>query len=221
MVLDLSFGKRCYDFLGSHRHLYRSIRWGVCLGREDYLQARAISKLAPDPGDTVLDLACGTGVNFPDLLARVGPSGRVIAVDYSDGMLEAARAKARNNGWRNVEFIQTDATILDLPRESLDGALCTFGLSAMPGEREALERVARALKPGAGFVSLDAKAFTGQARVLNPVLGPVFKYTTNWNYHKNVVESLREIFGELDVEEYNGGCNYLAVGVRRSGSSSR
>ena len=85
------------------------------------------------------------------------------------------------------------------------------------GERQA----DRALKPGAGFVSLDAKAFTGQARVLNPVLGPVFKYTTNWNYHKNVVESLREIFGELDVEEYNGGCNYLAVGVRRSGSSSR
>ncbi|WP_423787732.1 class I SAM-dependent methyltransferase, partial [Klebsiella pneumoniae] len=79
----------------------------------------------------------------------MGSSGRIIAVDYSDGMLDAARAAAENNGWHNIDFIQADATALSLPPQSLDGALCTFGLSAMPGERQALLRVAQSLKGGA------------------------------------------------------------------------
>jgi demethylmenaquinone methyltransferase/2-methoxy-6-polyprenyl-1,4-benzoquinol methylase len=145
----------------------------VGLGREGYPQRLAFERLAPKRGDTVLDLACGTDVNSSDLLTHVGPSGRIIAVDYSDGMLDPARAEARNNGWRNIEFIQADAAALSLP-QSLDGVLCTFGLSAMPGERQALLRIAGSLKSGARFVSLDAKAFTGAPSFLNHVFGSHF-----------------------------------------------
>jgi len=211
MVLDNQFGQRVYDWLGRHRRVYRAIRWNVCLGRENAIQEKAIASLALSPGDTVLDLACGAGVNLAQLQERIGRTGRIIAVDYSTGMLETARAVSAARGWTNIEFRQGDAARLDLPPQSLDAAICTFALSAMPGERAALARVAQALKPGARFVALDAKLFTGCARIFNPVAGPIFKYTTNWDYEKDVIGSLRGTFGEVRVTEYNGGCNFIAV----------
>ena len=101
-----------------------------------------------------------------------------------------------------------------LPAECLDGAICTFGLSAMPGELAALRRVAAALKPGACLVVLDAKTFTGWARIFNPVAGPLFQYTTNWNYKKDVVGCIGVVFSQVRVEEFNSGCNFIAVARR-------
>ena len=81
----------------------------------------------------------------------------------------------------------------------------------MPGEYAAIRRVAEALKPEARFVVLDAKAFTGWARRLNPVLGPLFKYTTAWSYEKDVPPMLRRTFRQVDIQEFHAGCNYIAV----------
>lgn len=81
----------------------------------------------------------------------------------------------------------------------------------MPGEAEALRRVASALKPGARFVILDCKAFTGWARVFNPLIGPLFKYTTNWDYEKDVVSVIRSVFQDVRIREFHAGCNYIAV----------
>jgi demethylmenaquinone methyltransferase/2-methoxy-6-polyprenyl-1,4-benzoquinol methylase len=219
MVLDLSHGRRVYDWLGVHKRVYRGIRWSVCFGRERYLQERAVAGLALKQGDSVLDLACGAGVNLPYLFDQVGPSGRIVAVDYSAGMLATARAAANAKGWSNVEFRQEDAAHLDLPPASFDGALCTFGLSAMPGEVAALAHAAVALKPSARFVVLDAKLFTGLARVFNPIAGPIFKYTTNWDYKKDVLRSFREALGEVTLDEYNSGSNFIAIGTKRSRDS--
>jgi len=211
MVLNLAFGKKLYDWFGKHEGVYTIVRWISCLGRERYFRRRLIAALAVRPGEIVLDLACGAGFNLPDLRACVGPGGKIIALDYSEGMLAAARARAQKRGWTNIEFMQADATQIDLPPNSLDGVLCTFGLSAMPGELAALQRVANAMKPGARFVAFDAKPFTGWGRFLNPVSKPIFKYATNWNYSKDIPASLRAVFGAVDVEEHNSGLNYIAI----------
>ena len=107
---------------------------GVCFGKERRLPRHAIAAIGPKRGDVVLDLACGTGVNLPHFVAVVGPSSRVVAVDYSEGMLNAAQRKAEANAWSNIEFRQTDGACLELPEASLEGAICTFGLSAMSDE---------------------------------------------------------------------------------------
>ncbi len=109
MVLDLSHGKKVYDWLGVHKGVYRGVRWSVCFGREKRLQARAIAAIGLNENDTVLDLACGAGVNLPYLFDKVGPSGKIVAVDYSEGMLATARAAAEANRWPNIEFRQEDA----------------------------------------------------------------------------------------------------------------
>jgi ubiquinone/menaquinone biosynthesis C-methylase UbiE len=215
MALDLAFGKRVYDWFGQHPRVYATIRWIACLGRERNLQELAIVAIGLRTGDIVLDLACGAGVNLAGLEARVGGAGKIIALDYSPGMLDTARARSREQGWTNIEFRLGDAACLELPVECLDGAICTFGLSAMPGELAALRRVAEALKPGTCLVVLDAKTFTGWARILNPVAGPLFQYSTNWNYKKDVVGCIRATFDEVQVAEYNSGCNFIAVARRK------
>lgn len=211
-VLDLAFGGRLYDWFGSHERVYRVVRWVACLGRVKYLRRQTMAALAVQPGDTVLDLACGAGFNLPYLWECVGPEGTIIALDYSEGMLAAARKKAQAQGWTNIKFVQADATQMDMEANSLDGAICTFGMSAMPGEQDALQRVAKAMKPGARFVAFDAKPFTGWGRVMNPISQPLFKYSTNWDYKKDIMASLQSVFPVLEVEEYNSGCNYIAVG---------
>ena len=210
-TLDRQFGKRVYDWLGQHPRFYRGIRWTVCFGRERFLQRTAMQAVGLKAGDTVLDLACGAGSNLAFLREMVGPEGSILAVDYSTGMLEQAKAIANQRGWSNIQFMEADAAELSLPKWSLDGAVCTFALSAMPGEQEAIRNVASALKPGARFVVLDAKAFTGWAAHLNPLVGPIFKYTTAWSYEKDVPPLLRRYFGEVDIREFHSGCNYVAV----------
>jgi demethylmenaquinone methyltransferase/2-methoxy-6-polyprenyl-1,4-benzoquinol methylase len=211
MVLDLAFGRKLYDWFGAHASVYRAVRWISCLGREQSLQRLAIAAIGLKQGDAVLDLACGAGVNLPYLRERVGPEGKILALDYSEGMLAVARETAEKHGWTNVEFAQADATQMELEANSLDGAICTFGLSAMPGELAALQRVAKAMKPGARFVAFDAKPFTGWGRIINPINQPLFKYATNWNYSKDVLASLHTVFDAVEVEEHNSGCNYIAV----------
>jgi demethylmenaquinone methyltransferase/2-methoxy-6-polyprenyl-1,4-benzoquinol methylase len=212
MVLDLAFGRKLYDWFGVHERIYRTVRWVSCLGRVRHFRLVTITALAVQPGDTVLDLASGAGFNLPYLRECVGPEGKIVALDYSEGMLSAAMKKAEKLGWTNIEFVRADAAQMDLEPNSLDGVICTFGLSAMPGELAALQRVAKAMKPGTRFVAFDAKPFTGWGRVINPVSQPLFKYATNWDYSKDTIASLRSVFGAVEVEEHNGGCNYVAVG---------
>ena len=73
-----------------------------------------MTALGLKPGDTVLEVGAGTGRNFPYLVEAVGPSGTVIGVDASPGMLAEARKLIERNGWSNVELLQQDATQLEV-----------------------------------------------------------------------------------------------------------
>lgn len=73
------------------------------------------------PGATVVDIGCGTGLNFALLEEAIGPTGRIVAVDLSDDMLAAARRRTQKYGWDNVELLQVDATTVT-PRTFTDRA---------------------------------------------------------------------------------------------------
>ena len=75
-----------YDRFSSLIDLFRDWPYGKA-------RAAAIEELHLQPGDCVVDLFCGTGVNFEPLLAGIGPAGRVVAVDGSEAMLERARRR--------------------------------------------------------------------------------------------------------------------------------
>lgn len=73
--------------------------------------------LALPPGATVVDVGCGTGLNFASTLAAIGPAGRIIGIDASSGMLAAALRRVQVAGWDNVTLVAGDArALLDLLR---------------------------------------------------------------------------------------------------------
>src|SRR5919204_3918272 len=69
----------------------------------------AATRLRSGPGAVILVPGCGTGSDFAHLVETIGPTGRIIGVDPSEGMLERASAKIERNGWSNVTLIHRDA----------------------------------------------------------------------------------------------------------------
>lgn len=130
---------------------------------------RAVRALGLKPGDTVLEIGAGTGRNFPYLVDAVGPTGTIIGVDASSGMLAEARKLIERKGWSNVELHQQDATQLDVDRE-IDGVLFSMSYSAMPEPRPALARAWERLRPSARVVILDMGLTQGGPyRLLDPI----------------------------------------------------
>lgn len=135
-----------------------------------------VSALDLKKGMTVLDVACGTGLDFPYLHKAVGPKGRIIAIDISPGMLEKAKQRVRENGWHNFEFILGDAGKVHLPRA--DAAVAFWCMISMPDYRKALRNVVSSLRLGAGLAVLDFKLMEGLPGVpFNPVFKAVCRLT--------------------------------------------
>ena len=110
----------------------------------DRQRRKIIERLRLAPGDTVVDLGCGTGANFPFLEKAVGPSGRIIGVDLSAAMLERARSRLQRNGWMNVDLVEADVRDYALP-PGVAGVVAAFALEMVPEYDAVIERIANAL----------------------------------------------------------------------------
>lgn len=103
---------RTYDLSSN---LYRMI--GFRMGA---FRKACVGALALRAGDNVVELGCGTGLNFPLLHQAVGPKGSIVGVDMTDAMLVKAQERVRRHGWSNVELIQADAAQYKF-RSQVDG----------------------------------------------------------------------------------------------------
>lgn len=162
-----------------------------------------VSVLELEKGAVVLDIACGTGFNFPFLVEAIGPEGRVVAVDISPAMLQRARGYALKNGWENVEFILGDVTETRLPEA--DAAAAFWCLVSIPHYRLALKNIVSSLRNGGRLAVLDFKrmdSFPG--RVLNPIFEMIGRMT-----HQDVTRepwlAMEEILASLEMREWKFG----------------
>ncbi len=157
-----------YDMLSGERPVYRTGR------------VSGIGALRLRPGALVLDIGCGTGLNFPLIREAIGPAGRIVGVDASAHMLAQARAKAERRGWRNITLDDADATSLTPGwlnghlgahhgPEGADAVLFTYSLSVMTNWPEAWRAATAAARPGARVAVVDLQAPTGPATALTPL----------------------------------------------------
>jgi ubiquinone/menaquinone biosynthesis C-methylase UbiE len=138
---------------------------------------RAVVALNLRPGDVVLEIGAGTGRNFPYLVDAVGPTGTVIGVDASAGMLSEAEKLVEREGWSNVQLLRQDATKLEIRRE-VDAVLFSLSYSAMPEPRPALALAWQRLRAGGRVVVMDLGLTEGGfARLLGPIARLLLKFT--------------------------------------------
>jgi ubiquinone/menaquinone biosynthesis C-methylase UbiE len=93
----------------------------------EFLSTRTVERLGLRPGQSVLDAACGTGPATIAAARCIGPAGRVVGVDYAEGMLAVARRKVAASGVQGVSLVQGDITALPYGAE-FDSVICVLGI---------------------------------------------------------------------------------------------
>src|SRR5204863_2546830 len=93
------------------------------------------------PGEKLIDIACGTGlVSFP-AAEKLGPNGFVLATDISDSMVKIGNESAKEKNYTNIRFERMDAEELNVPEEEYDVAVCALGLMYVPDPVKALKEM--------------------------------------------------------------------------------
>jgi ubiquinone/menaquinone biosynthesis C-methylase UbiE len=139
--------------------LYDSLaRWFVSRGREQEFRQTIVDLAQLQPGETVLDVGCGTGTQALLAYERVGETGRVCGIDPSVQLLAGARRKAARRGLP-INFQSGGIEQLSFPDQSFDVVLSTFMMHHLPDDlkRQGLSEIARVLKPGGRLLVVDFK----------------------------------------------------------------
>lgn len=192
----------------------RPYQWLVpfyLLGNEGRLRRKVVDALYLQQGQSVLDVGCGTGRNFPYIIERIGPQGRLIGLDYTPAMLEEAQRLTDRRGWSNVELIRGDAAELSL-HDPADAALSTLAMTVIPDYRQALQRMVASVRPGGRVAIADARrSERAYARPFNFVADLL-----GWGAAADVArrpwEHLGELLHDASYEDFFLGFFYVAAG---------
>ena len=223
--------QRNYDRLARRYDALNRLVFDRLLGLESW-RARTVEQLGLAEGQSVLDIACGTGLNLPLLRAAVGESGRVVGLDYSQGMLDEARRRVSEAGWRNVDLVQGDAAVLANVGGPFDAVISTWALGIVDDLPAALARALEVLEPAGRLAILDfhsTRPTNRIARILNPV--------AHWFLRRSGVDTpedlddgrlrdrwrvgkaqLRQGLTGVDEVEYLDGTGFMLSGTRATGT---
>ena len=183
---------------------------------------RAVQALGLRTGATVVDMACGTGLNFGLIERAIGPRGRLIGVDLTDAMLAHAQHRVEANGWGNVSLVQSDAVGFEFPA-GIDAIMSTYALSQVPDSAAVIAHGAAALSEGGRWAVLDLKVPDNTPRWLTQ-LGTAtvrpFAWIDEWVMRRPwaaIRTAMQEELADPSWTELFFGSAFLAAGSKRPG----
>lgn len=186
------------------------------LGYREYAyRRRGVNSLRLRPGDTVVELCCGTGINFSLLQEKVGPTGRIIGVDLTDAMLEQARKKIARHAWQNVELVHSDVARYQFPL-GINGVFSSFALALCPEYDQVVKRAYDALAPRGRFAELGLTRPRGWLRALEPLfMALVRPFGDPEPYIDNRIwESVERHFDHTTTRWFYLNISYLVTGEK-------
>lgn len=213
-----------YDRMNTLLSFYQHKRW----------RKFTMKKMGVKPGDSAIDVCCGTG-DWTIALAKASQTGQVVGLDFSVNMLKVAQQKIHEQGLEGqIELIEGDAMRLPFPDHSFDHATIGFALRNVPDLVQVLKEMKRVVKPGGQVVSLELSKPTWPLfravylfyfeRIL-PWLGKIFanqykqyrwlpESLVHFPNYKELAHILEEEVGLADVEVYplTGGITALHIG---------
>ena len=178
---------------------------------------RAAARTRLQPGDSALDVCCGTGDLALELAKLVTPGGHVVGCDFSEPMLDLAREKTAERGADAVRFEWADALELPYDGERFDALTVGFGVRNLADLDRGLREMARVLKPGGRAVILE---FTQPKRPpfslfyslwfdrIVPLLGSLSSDPDAYTY---LPESVRSFPSPLGLAEKMDGAGFKEI----------
>jgi SAM-dependent methyltransferase len=184
----------------------------------------AIGRLRLRPGDAVLDVACGTGINFSLLEEALRMKGRIIGIEQSPRMIAVARQRPWSESWPNIELIESSVEEADIPALA-DAALFSFTHDVLRSP-EALSNVVTHLKLGARVAAVGSKWAPPWAFPVSAVVWAIARrYVTTFEGFRRPWDRLADLVGGLHVESIYLGGGYIAWGTlsaeRAAGAGGR
>ncbi|PSP75293.1 hypothetical protein BRC81_15985 [Halobacteriales archaeon QS_1_68_20] len=150
-------------FYGRWAGLYDLVaRWTPGVGS---MRASAADALALRPGETVVDVGCGSGANLPYLRERVGPAGTVIGIDVTGPLIARARLRVHEEGWENVHLVRADAR--RPPVAEADAMVASFVVGMFDDPAAVVDGWCDLLAPGGRLALLHAAP--SERRAARPV----------------------------------------------------
>jgi SAM-dependent methyltransferase len=169
------------------------------------------------PGQTVLDVACGTGVLAQTAAERVGLSGSVVGLDINEGMLAVAQRKSPDIEWRHGQ-----AESMPFPNHCFDAVISQFGLMFFEDRRAAVWEMVRVLRPGgrlsvAVWDSLDnTPGYASVTSLLQRLFGDEAADALRAPYVLGDIQVLRSLFSgvglsDVSIETHQGTARFLSL----------
>ena len=200
-----------YDFTANLYYLFGYREWAY--------RRLAVKALRLQPGDTILELACGTGINFPLFQHFIGPTGQIMGVDLTDAMLEQAKKRVASQGWENVILTQHDASTYQVPSQ-VNAVFSSYALSLFPDTARVLTNIASSLAPGGRLTLIELQipkywpSWIASAAV---ALMKPFAVTDDWVARRpweTIRNTINEKFDNVEVSEHFFGLTYIISGEK-------
>ncbi len=174
------------------------------------IRTRSIRYLPISAGDTVIELGCGTGRNFPHLRSAVGRHGRLIGVEFSAGMFARATGFARRERL-DVELVKQDIARYRVPPANL--VLLSLCYHTLEYPMQTLARIWDSLKPGACLAIIDGKQPNFAEKLIRPfgekVLQTIFMGDADLKPWENLAR-----LGPMQMKEFICGAYYVCWAVK-------
>jgi arsenite methyltransferase len=200
--------------LALQRYAELAREYDVSCERMEPIRARTIAALQLRRGDVVIDVCSGTGLSFAQIIARIGPTGRIIAIEQSPQMMRAAHRRAAAGGFSNITFIEAPLQEANIPALA-DAILFNYTHDVLQSH-EALAHVFNHAHPGARIAVSGTKFFPWWLAPLNLfVIWRSWRYLTTFAGITRPYRHLLDYLAGWEMKTTFGGMGYIGRGVHR------